>query len=467
MVNVNVSKEGGLFGGTYTVNDMTSRMAEGYSDDTTGKFINHGTIGAASKDTMMTVNGKLVSDGVLRAYGGGSQGYISVSGTADIEGSTVSATNALPDETLTVLNAESATGTLANPDGKPYAATGMLSTTGAITGNTLKVTAHSANNLGELTAEQADAYDAMEGMQKSLVGDVRRNEMRSLYSLSPSAAKRALTELGSSGGVQMAALTQQSTLASRVISDRLSTAFSMQPVEVTVPVSHFADDEDDKGIKMSTELPVSQENNAWVKSTKNWGDLRGGANYHGSAISGGYDRMLNENWRGGVFLSYQSMDLGAESGGGNIFDTRFGIYAGYHKNAADAYLYADYGWIRNKLRRSIGTLGLGAEAKYNSHLAEIGGEYKYDLHANDGKTWHVSPYANLQLSWLNQSAYTESSAGIFNQHVDGRHNTYFAGQLGVELKRYLRRGSYGLRLGVKHAFAGADPEFSFRYQERA
>lgn len=151
----------------------------------------------------------------------------------------------------------------------------------------------------------------------------------------PLAAKSALTEIGSSAAPQMASLVQQSTVAGRVISDRLSTAFSTKPVEVTLPVSNFADGGDVKGINMRTELPVAQDNNAWVKFTKNWGDLRGGANYHGSAVSGGYDRMLNENWRGGV---------------------------------------------------------------------------------------------------------------------------------GVELKRYLNRGSYGMRLGVKHAFAGADPELSFCYE---
>ena len=36
-----------------------------------------------------------------------------------------------------------------------------------------------------------------------------------------------------------------------------------------------------------------------------------------------------------------------------------------------------------------------------------------------------------------------------------------ASQAGVELKRYLNHGSYGMRLGVKHAIAGADPEFRF------
>jgi hypothetical protein len=322
----------------------------------------------------------------------------------------------------------------------------MLNTTGVIEGNTVKVKTYSANNLGAMTTEQAEAYDAVEAMQKGLVGDARRNELRTLYSLNPSAAKHALTGVGSSAAPQAASLVQQSTVASRVISDRLSTAFATRPVEVTVPASHFAGSEEAPGLKVKMELPAAQDNNAWVKFTKNWGDLKGGANYHGSAISGGYDRKLSDHWRGGVFLSCQTTGFGAQSGSGNIYDTRFGFYAGYHKKAADAYLYADYGWVRNKLRRGIGTLGLGAEARYNSNLFEIGGEYKYDLHATDGKIWHVSPYAGLQLSWLNQKSYAENGAGIFNQHVSGKHNTYFAGQLGVELKRYLPRGSYGLRL---------------------
>ena len=464
VVNVNVAKGAGLFGGTYTVNDMTSRMAEGFSDSTTGQFINHGTIGAFSKDTAMAVNGSLVSDGVLSAYGGGSAGHIAVSGNADIDGSTASATNALPGERLAVLKAGAITGTPANPEGKSYAASGMLSTTGAIEGNTLKVATASANNLGEMTAVQAEAYEAMEAMQKNLVGDARRDEMRSLYSLAPSAAKRTLAEVASSNAPQLAILVQQSTLAGRVISDRLSTAFATEPVEVTIPVNHWVDSDKKDGINVNMDLPVARDNNTWVKFTKNWGDLKGGVNYHGSAVSGGYDRHLSDHWRGGVFLSYQSTNVGAQSGGGNIYDTRFGVYALYHKDAADAYLYADYGWARNKQYRSLGPLGLGAEAKYNSHLAEIGGEYKYDLHAGDGKLWHVSPYAGIQLSWLKQDAYSETGAGIFNQHVAGKSNTYFAGQLGVELKRYLRRGSYGLRFGVKHAFAGADPELSFHYE---
>ena len=464
VVNVEVAKGASLFGGTFTVNDMSAKMAEGYADSTTGQLISHGTIGASTQNTTMAINGALVSDGVLRAYGGGKAGQISVTGNADINGSTVSAVNALPDEEFTVLQAGTATGTLANPVGNPYPAAGMLSTTGAVTGNTVTVMAQSANNLGKANAQQLEAYGAMEAMQKALVGDERRNEMRPLYSLNAPDAKKALTEISSSAGPGMVSLVQQSTLASRVISDRLSIAFSTQPVEVTVPVNHLADSNEDDGLKVNIDLPVAQDNNAWVKFTKNWGDLRGGASYHGSTISGGYDHRLNDNWRAGLFLSYQTLGMGAETGSGTTHDTRFGVYAGYHKNAVDAYLYADYGWMRNKLHRSIGNLGLGAEANYHSRLAELGGEYKYDLHADDGKIWHISPYASFQLSWLNQEAYSEHGAGIFNQRVAEKHNTYLAGQLGVELKRYLHRGSYGMRLGVSHAFAGAAPELSFCYE---
>ena len=45
-----------------------------------------------------------------------------------------------------------------------------------------------------------------------------------------------------------------------------------------------------------------------------------------------------------MFLSYQTTGFSAQSGSANIYDTRLGIYAGYHKNAADAYVYADYGY---------------------------------------------------------------------------------------------------------------------------
>ena len=73
----------------------------------------------------------------------------------------------------------------------------------------------------------------------------------------------------------------------------------------------------------------------------------------------------------------------------------------------------------------------------------------------------MSPYVNMQLSHLWQDGYTENGVGVLGQRVNRAGNTYFAAGLGVEFKRYLNRGSYAMRLGVKHAFSGANPRVTF------
>ena len=80
------------------------------------------------------------------------------------------------------------------------------------------------------------------------------------------------------------------------------------------------------------------------------------------------------------------------------------------------------------------------------------------------KSVAISPFINLQYSNLKQDAYNETGAGIFNQHVNSEKNNYFAGTLGVEFKRVLSKGNYAARIGVKHAFSGANPELNFSYE---
>ena len=70
----------------------------------------------------------------------------------------------------------------------------------------------------------------------------------------------------------------------------------------------------------------------------------------------------------------------------------------------------------------------------------------------------------MQYSNLNQDAYSETGAGIFNQHVNSDSNDYFAGSLGLEFKRVLSHGNFAARIGVKHAFCGAAPELNFSYE---
>ncbi|MBQ3646793.1 MAG: autotransporter domain-containing protein [Synergistaceae bacterium] len=445
VVNVNVAEGAALFGGEFTVNDMSDTMADGFSDDTTGKFYNHGTIGN------LKITGNLVSDGILA-------GGIEVSGNANVEGSTAVSADLLPDETTTVLTANSITGNLKNSS-TAEKISGLMSAVGTVSDNQVLVTAKAENNLGELTSEQNQSFSALNNMNAALQNDSRKSELRTIYSLDGENAKNALDEIRNSDAAYMMSAAQRSTVANRIISDRLSTALSMPDDEVIE--SKVTDSENNSVLGASSKaMPV--DNNFWIKFTKNWGKLKEGAKYHGQAISGGYDRKFGENWRAGIFVSYDATSLDANKSSGNIYDTRFGIYGGFHKNNDDAFIYIDGGKIRNKFQRNISSLGLSTDAKYNSNIFEIGGEYKRNL--TPDKNYSISPYINLQYSHLNQNSYSEEGAGIFNQHVDSKSNNYFAGKLGIEYKRNFKKGNYAARIGIKHAFTGADPELNFNYE---
>ena len=198
-----------------------------------------------------------------------------------------------------------------------------------------------------------------------------------------------------------------------------------------------------------------------MKFGKNWGDMRGSTDYHSSATLLGWDKAYGNNWRAGVFAGYGKTGFADNTAGNELKDVRFGIYGGYSKGHSEGMVYLDYGVMRNKLRR--GVMGMTARAKYHSRILELGGEYLYDLQAEKNAAWHVRPYVNAQLSRLWQKGYSEEGAGVFSQAVNGKNNDYFGAGLGVEFKRYLTGGSYALRAGVKHAFAGAEPKLRYSY----
>ncbi len=452
VVNVNVANGAKLFGGTFTVNDMTAKMAEGFSDDTTGKFFNHGTISG------LTINGNLVSDGILSDEAG----VINVNGAANVEGSTATAKNLLPNETKNILTATNGvTGNLKNSQ-TPTEISGLLSETSNVENNSVVVTAHASNNIGVLNSEQSQAFFALDNMSTALRNDFRKAQLLPVYMLDSANAGAALSQIGNSDAAQNISLIQQNSVANKVISDRLTTAFSTETVNFNVGGNNFADGDNGVVMGVNADYPASVDNNFWIKFTKNWGDLKGGAKYHGSAISGGYDRAFGENLRGGIFISYNTSNLGAKLSNDDIKDTRAGIYLGYHKDTDDAFIYIDGGKAKNKFNRALPTLNLAANANYDSKIFEIGGEYKRNL--TPEKSMAISPFINLQYSHLKQDAYNETGAGIFNQYVNSESNNYFAGTLGVEFKRVLEKGNYAARIGVKHAFSGANPKLNFRYE---
>ncbi len=465
VVSVDVMNGAKIFGGTFKLNNLA--LAEGFSDSTAGKFINHGTIAASSPDTNLIINGDLISDGVLQKVSGGSAGSIIVKGNANVEGSTVTTDTLLPNETATVLVADSITGNIKNPEGNAIPISAMLSASGKIVDNTLTVTTYKADNTEKMTSRESETFSAMNSMFENLEGDIQQEEMRELYNMDFPEAKKTLNQIGSNDSAQIMTVAQQSTAIDKMISDRITKIFTpnFMPdyVDVKINPLNFAEGEDTSPeMKIKVKVPSRQENNFWLNYMKNWGSLRGGTDYHGSVIVGGYDRPFGKKVRAGIFATYGTIGYGADSSRATVYDTRLGLYAGYHNKESDVYFYVNGGQLRNSLHRGISSLGLATNANYKSHIVEVGGEYKYDL--SPKKTWHVSPFINFQTSYLKQNSYSERGAGIYNQHVDSGSNVYFAAQTGFDLKRYYRTGMFGMRFGVKHGFTGADPDLRISYE---
>ena len=119
-----------------------------------------------------------------------------------------------------------------------------MSATGKIENNQISVTAKAENNLGELTSEQNQSFNAVSRMFTNLQNDGRKSELRTIYNLDGETAKNALEQIGNADASQMMSATQQNSVTNRVISDRLATAFSMQNFDSNVSENKFADDDE-------------------------------------------------------------------------------------------------------------------------------------------------------------------------------------------------------------------------------
>ena len=467
VVGVYVAQGATLLGGSYTVHDMSRMVAPDFASELNetdkGFFINCGTAGALNSESAMTINGNLLSDGILQGVAGGSAGTIQVSGLAMLDNAQIVAKNLLPDEKFAVVQADGVYGSVKNTQNAPYKF-GMLDEIGAVEGNTAVVTGKEANNLGAVDAVQGETYEAMMAMFDSLTakGDARRNEMRPLFFLTPAQAKETLSSLASNASAKSMALAQRSTVVQHLLSSRVTEAFTAKETKANIPLQHL-DDSSDEGVPVTLRTLEPADNDIWLKFGKNWGDMRNDTDYHSTATLLGWDKAYGKNWRAGVFAGYSKTSFSDNTASNELRDVRFGLYGGYSKGRSEGLLYLDYGWLRNKLRRGITNLGLTAGADYHSRILELGGEYLYDLQAEKNVPWHVRPYVNAQLSRLWQNSYREDGAGVFGQVVDSKHNNYFGMGAGVEFKRYLAGGSYAIRAGVKHAFAGAEPKLRYSY----
>ncbi len=195
----------------------------------------------------------------------------------------------------------------------------------------------------------------------------------------------------------------------------------------------------------------------WLRSFGEW------ESYYDDAVSGksrsvaaGMDMNTGKETRTGIYGMYNHTELNGGGAEALQQDWRIGAYMGKQHGAVQQYGYVNYG----KLGNHFNLAEVDMDVKYRGQIVELGGEYKYDLHHADGKTYHVSPYVNVQASRYMQKSYREAIPGYVLVH-DAINNNYLAGETGVELRRELQNGNYAVRLGYKRVLAGEGPELVY------
>lgn len=468
VVNVKVETGATLLGGSYKVNKIPADKMVFARDNETGIFFNEGTIGALAADRDFVIDGDLESSGKLRILAGGKGGKVIVSGTGDLKGgSEAEVIGGITGEKVTILQAGNNLNNLAgniNVQGS-----GLLNYSNAVVeGNKKLMTTASAKSfLSGANVNQANDYVAMNRNAAAFIGQQgAEEEMRAFYALDSDAkALKAINEIGTNNkeqGTAAVSAAQSSTLNNRVLSSRLATAFGQAPATLSIGGASLAAG-DGMRVDIPVMLPQPKDETAWVKFTKNWGNTAGDSNYTGSAITVGYDWKHGEQQRNGWFASYNDTSYGHMDGSENVQDTRIGYYTGINKGADTQLFYADLGYLDGERSRLVSINSLGTHnmvrGNYNGCIAEIGGEWKHALHAPGAKTWQVSPYGAMQLSYMKNNGYQEQGS-IKAYGVEGGHNTYAAAEAGMEFTRFLPKGSLNFRLGIRQALMGAD------YQEQ-
>lgn len=187
----------------------------------------------------------------------------------------------------------------------------------------------------------------------------------------------------------------------------------------------------------------------WLRKLKSW-------NYYGddtvkgksSSLAAGMDMNTGKETRTGIYAMYNHTELSGGVADALQQDWRVGAYMGKQHGAVQQYAYVNYGRLGNHFNDVV------EDTKYRGQIVELGGEYKYDLHHADGKTYHVAPYVNVQASRYMQKSYNYGPMSIA-----AINNNYLAGETGVELRREMKNMNGTLRVGYKRVLAGEGPKF--------
>jgi len=466
--------------GTAKVNRVSvasgARLMGGSYEATQG-LVNAGTIGAVlptTSNTTMTINGDLLLKDKSSVQFTGNvlnnsplTGVVAVNGKVTQEGAvnvTVDSNGKYLPGSYSVLLENGADVALNVTDSKASVyERGLLQ---AVYDTDAKNIVFSARSDDKLSGDQnkavaalTDAFPVNSSNYQGLSDMEKERYVTLLNTSDEGLIQRSTQELTSNKNAQLAQAVQKSNLTGRMVGARLASV-NAKTVSVPIKVEPKAlvknNDVEKQAAVVNIDVPLEKENSFWGKVDKGWGKA-GVVNSHSSALVFGYDKKYDAHNRAGVMLSYATSSAATTAKHDNTKDYRLGLYNGYHKGANEVAVYVDYGRQRHTAKGST-YLNPSYRNDYGSRVLELGAEYKYNLHSEDNKLFHVSPYANAQVSRMWQDGYKEGALG---QNVHKHSSNYLATELGLEIARQLPQGSYSARLGYKEVWDGASTRLNY------
>ncbi|RKP56557.1 autotransporter outer membrane beta-barrel domain-containing protein [Pararobbsia silviterrae] len=181
-------------------------------------------------------------------------------------------------------------------------------------------------------------------------------------------------------------------------------------------------------------------------------DISGASAYvdRSAALSFGHDQAINREWLVGAALSGSDDDVDYEDGSshGRSDGVQGALYARYRPEASPFYVkgVASVGWWSNTIERDV-TLGV-LSGRTEGDFNVLGGA----LYAETGMTMRVArytvePYIGASVARYHQNSFTESTTNgdtDFALTYDGDTTTQGASLLGARVRRELDLGGHGL-----------------------
>ena len=137
-----------------------------------------------------------------------------------------------------------------------------------------------------------------------------------------------------------------------------------------------------------------------------------------------------------------------------VRDWRMGLYALNRSGRSELALHAAIGRQTHENDETV----LGkyvTSSRYHSDTQELGARFAYDL--TPGRTWHVKPFAGIQLTRYSQEAFDQTGTPPWKLHSDSFARLYSAVTVGLNAERRMEDGYYGFTLGCKRVLSGDDP----------